>query len=362
MADKADSQPTSPIGTPPQQAPPLEPPRHSSPPGVAEPEPPNTIQATKFAQRNFRIPRFQGGGQWSSLFSSNGGIRFVRHQDSLARVHHAEDEPTVEMEELLSWNLPSSQMTTEYINDYVDRTGSDSIQLGRARLGIAIGDTILRPILCAREQPQDRDAVYNRGPRTPAGRHLGPTYLVLGMFRRHTTVPYEISIPIWPERDLCEAIRSGTNLLRGPGALFSLKYVSGFSIYRCHTADGFHSQVIIDDRTKNTLVQLYADIYGYGKAREDARINEAWKPWIHKHLNSDTYDAKEGVYSLQLEMSWSAYRIMAIATTPVALSLAIGIWYMVKFDKPEEAFVIATYIATSGGVLLAIITAVVALS
>lgn len=113
--------------------------------------------------------------------------------------------------------------------------------------------------------------------------------------------------------------------------------------------DGFHSQVQIDERTRNALVQLYADGFGFGKHREDTRTNEAWKPWIHKHLNSGTYDAKDGKYSLQLQMAWSPYRIMALASTPILLSLAIGIWYDVHYEEPEVAFVIATYVATAGG-------------
>jgi len=146
---------------------------------------------------------------------------------------------------------------------------------------------------------------------------------------------------------------------------------------QCHTEDGFHSRVEIDERTRNALVQLYADGFGFGKQREDTRINEAWKPWIHKYLNSGTYDAKDGKYSLQLQLAWSPYRIMVLASTPILLSLAIGIWYDVVYEEPEVAFVIATYIATAGGgkwssplygpglmvsVLVAIITAVVALS
>jgi hypothetical protein len=96
-------------------------------------------------------------------------------------------------------------------------------------------------------------------------------------------------------------------------------------------------------------VQLYADGFGFGKHREDTRTNEAWKPWIHKHLNSGTYDAKDGKYSLQLQLAWSPYRIMVLASTPILLSLAIGIWYDVHYEEPEVAFVIATYIATAGG-------------
>lgn len=160
----------------------------------------------------------------------------MRHQPSIAKFQaqdeEDDEESMMEMDELLSWNLPTAKMTTEYINDYVERTGSDTILFGRARMGISIGGTMVRPILCSREKPQEHDAVYNRGPVAPAGTQLGPTYLVVGILRRRTTVPDEITVPIWPERDLCEAIRSGRDTLRGTRRWFSLRYVSGFSIYR----------------------------------------------------------------------------------------------------------------------------------
>jgi len=160
----------------------------------------------------------------------------VKHQLSIAKFQAQDEdddeESMLEMDELLSWNLPTAKMTTEYINDYVERTGSDTILFGRARMGISIGGTVVRPILCSREKPGEHDAVYNRGLITPAGTQLGPTYLVLGILRRRTTVPDEITVPIWPKRDLCEAIRSGSDSLRGGWRWVSLRYVAGFSIYR----------------------------------------------------------------------------------------------------------------------------------
>lgn len=160
----------------------------------------------------------------------------MKHQPSIARFQvqdeDDDEESMMEMDELLSWNLPTAKMTTEYINDYVERTGSDTILFGRAKKGISVGGEMIRPILCSREKPLELDAVYNRGPVAPAGTQLGPTYLVVGILRRRTTVPDEITVPIWPERDLCEAIRSGSNTLRGSRRWISLRYVAGFSIYR----------------------------------------------------------------------------------------------------------------------------------
>ena len=102
-------------------------------------------------------------------------------------------------------------------------------------------------------------------------------------------------------------------------------------------------------RTENTLAQLYADSLSYSGRDKDVHFNFTWKPWIHILLNSNTYEPKHGRYSLELKLSWSPFRIAALATTPIALSLAIGVWYMKTSEKLEEAWVIATYIATASG-------------
>lgn len=88
------------------------------------------------------------------------------------------------------------------------------------------------PILCVRKQTWNHIVLDNEEVEIPVERYLGPTYLILGIFSSRSTVPREICIPIWPRHDLFEATKRGSNILQGVGRFFSLKYVSGFSIYR----------------------------------------------------------------------------------------------------------------------------------
>ena len=120
------------------------------------------------------------------------------------------------------------------MRDYHDRTALHMVIFGPYTPRALCHDGYLHHksarILCARKRPWNHIVLGEAG-AVPVGRQLGPIYLVLGVFSSRATVPREICIPIWPRHDLALAIERGAKTLRGVRRIFSLKYVSGFSIY-----------------------------------------------------------------------------------------------------------------------------------
>jgi len=105
--------------------------------------------------------------------------------------------------------------------------------------------------------------------------------------------------------------------------LFSLKSISGFGLYHCHTDSGHHSSIEMDDRTKQTLYEFYMD---YNHDRTE--MNDGWMNWIHNHLNHGSPNPTEGYYTLELLIRWSIIKIIIYGLLPVIGSLAIGVGYM----------------------------------
>lgn len=105
--------------------------------------------------------------------------------------------------------------------------------------------------------------------------------------------------------------------------LFSLKSISGFSLYHCHVDSGYHSPVEIDDRTKQTLLEFYLDY-----THEAPGMDERWMEWVHGYLNSGSADPRVGSYTLELLLRWSITKILVYGLLPVVGSLVAGVAYM----------------------------------
>jgi hypothetical protein len=154
-------------------------------------------------------------------------------------------------------------------------------------------------------------------------------YIVVGIFNRKSGRARERIMRVQDMRSrentsLFESIRKASwKLWPLHKRLFSLKSISGFSLYHCHVDSGYHSTVEIDDRTKQTLFTFYID-YKHDKSEMD----NGWTDWVHKFLNSSSPDPRKGGYTLELVLRWSITKIIIYGLLPVIGSFAVGIGYM----------------------------------
>lgn len=91
----------------------------------------------------------------------------------------------------------------------------------------------------------------------------------------------------------------------------------------------------------------------YSTGRRD--VDSTWLAFLHKELNNMDSNPREGRYSLQLVLSWSAPKLVIWGSIPILLSLFIGFSYIFKSHTGEDpvaivqtAWGIASYIVTAG--------------
>lgn len=120
-------------------------------------------------------------------------------------------------------------------------------------------------------------------------------------------------------------------------------------MYRCHPEEGYHSTPNISHETTLCLVELYRN---YRTEKKDHK--NRWMDWIHENFNNDSNDPKEGGYTLQLLLQWSALKLIIWSSIPIIFSLVIGLWYMINPQPGEDylaivqtAWAIASYIVTT---------------
>ncbi len=177
-------------------------------------------------------------------------------------------------------------------------------------------------------------------------------YVMVGLFNPETGTVKERLVGIRGRKDLFKSIHKGANYLR-PFFLriLSLKEIGGFSLYRCHPTEGYHTTVDLDSRTSLVLLQLFQE---YSSSRYD--FSARWKDWVFENLNCKSCNPVRGRYGLQLVLRWSTTKIVLYTSAPILLSLAVGLWYTLGHHAGADAYVvtqtawtIASYIVTTAG-------------
>ncbi|KAK3369680.1 hypothetical protein B0T24DRAFT_363689 [Lasiosphaeria ovina] len=185
-------------------------------------------------------------------------------------------------------------------------------------------------------------------------------YLVLGIFSPVDRQPAERVVVIRQEdaKRLFLKVRLATAQLRGVSGFFSLKSVQAFRLYRCITSAGSHEPLKMDDAALADLRQFKA-AYKQQPWPPPA-VNEKWTRWAFDCLDNGTLDIMdERAYSLEVVLGWSPSRIAIAVLLPVALSLAVGLWFNSRdwgdLATIQTAWGLASYIATAGGLVAAVL-------
>lgn len=186
-------------------------------------------------------------------------------------------------------------------------------------------------------------------------------YLVVGLFNRVDGNPQEQLIELSNPTYLFWQLFWAIARLRGLGAILSLKDVKYFSIFTCDSATGSHVQQLLDHETEaslHSLLTAYNSWHSWEWRNKDAvELNVKWTEWIHGALNHGSHARSSVVehqsYSLEIVLGWSPRRIAIVVFSPVVLSLVVGL-VLNSRDWADEgncemSWVVATYIATSGG-------------
>lgn len=156
---------------------------------------------------------------------------------------------------------------------------------------------------------------------------IAPCYIAVGILKERAGLAHERVIRIHKNDDqlfrrLHKAAREIWPLNK---RLFSLKSISGFGLYHCHTVSSYHSSIIVDSRTKQTLSEFYTN---YKNNRIDLSSKRKWTEWVHKELNNGSVVPEQGRYTLELTLRWSAVKIVLYGLLPVLGSLIVGLAYM----------------------------------
>jgi len=178
-------------------------------------------------------------------------------------------------------------------------------------------------------------------------------YIVIGWFSRSANDPKERILQFETPEQLFKALRHGESDLRGWRRFLSLKALRGFGLYKCDIAKGCHRPLILNGSQEAVLSQLFL-AYRVSYRHADPDVARAWSGWVHKNLNNHKNNPLEGRYSLQLLYDWSSYRLSMIVAVPLLLSIAIGIWYMHRYDDVITAWTLALYVVTAAAALIAL--------
>lgn len=184
-------------------------------------------------------------------------------------------------------------------------------------------------------------------------RALPSVYIVMGSVNSATGRVRESIANTGSKNSLFKAMREAIREVR-PFYLrvFSLKTIGAFGLYSCNHTTGAHIPIEISAQTRDTLLELFRDFSAH---RQD--YGGRWRHWVHAHLNANSRRERDGVFSLQVMMKWSITRIVVLTTSPVILSLVVGLWYMQKpgsdpYVVAQTAWTIASYIVTAAGGML----------
>ncbi|EQB56554.1 fungal specific transcription factor domain-containing protein [Colletotrichum gloeosporioides Cg-14] len=160
-------------------------------------------------------------------------------------------------------------------------------------------------------------------------------YIAVGI-RGPNVMPKEKLLPIHTGDDqgMFKQIYKASHSLRPwPRRLLSLKSISGFGIYRCFPKVGYHAPVQLHPETQGTLALLFADY----QADYIEPGGQRWIQWMHREFNAGSTDPEEGIYALELILSWSAPKFIFWGMSPILLSLAIGICTLERASEQLQA-------------------------
>lgn len=179
-------------------------------------------------------------------------------------------------------------------------------------------------------------------------------YIVVGLLDSKTGGVREQLERIVDDDGLFRSIRKAIKALRPLYIrVFSLKTVGGFGLYRCEPSGDYHIPIDLDDQSSATFYELFSAYSSY-----DVDWESRWKTWVHEHLNGSSTDPQAGSYTLRLILRWSIVKLVVYTTIPVALSLAVGLWFMLVASKDlddsytavvQTAWSISSYIITTAG-------------
>lgn len=189
-------------------------------------------------------------------------------------------------------------------------------------------------------------------------------YVVVSLFSAVDDQPRETVIHIKNGEHLFRDLRWAVFRLRGLRYFVSLKSVRSFRLYKCLIPTGAHKHLELDKRASSDLKQSLA---AYKSRWVPKRVNSGWATWIRECLNQNSTDIlTDGAYSLEIVLGWSATRISLAVLVPVILSLAIGCWFNSRdwtdLATIQTAWGVASYIATAGGLVAALLAIVSGLS
>lgn len=110
----------------------------------------------------------------------------------------------------------------------------------------------------------------------------------------------------------------------------------------------------MSDGVKATLGHFF---HAYDRRESDKGANLAWAQWCQKNLSGGKkIEAPcESQLSLKLILKWSQVRLTVASLVPLVLSFIVGMWYQLRYNDPQGAWTIASYIGSSGAFIIALL-------
>jgi hypothetical protein len=142
----------------------------------------------------------------------------------------------------------------------------------------------------------------------------------------HHPIARERLLEVQKPEGLFKQIRAGARAVRPLyRRIFSLKHISGFSMYKCNSVKGYHIIVEIDHQTEVILSELFRDFQS-----GEPDYGDRWLNWIQQEFNMSHENPADGKYALELVLRWSPPKVVMYGTVSIIFSFVIGFWYMVR--------------------------------
>ncbi|KAK0611631.1 hypothetical protein B0T14DRAFT_571508 [Immersiella caudata] len=317
------------------------------------------VDPANLPQSGIPRPPLGGGGQLPP--KTTAPISFLRPAPTF---HESEEKKILQMRASVEipgvasasagWERTVSGKRCMRCPKFTSTTFSQPVTAGGVDISASISPA--PPTLYSRDNTTNRLPLVSPSP-VPSD---ATAYLVLGIFSAVDCQPRERVVVIRPkdEERLFLKVRLATLRLRGASYFFSLKSVKAFRLYRCMTSTGSHQQLEIDNAALADLRQFKA---AYKKQPwPSAAVNEKWTQWVFDCLDNRSLDIMdEAAYSLEIVLGWSPSRIAIAVLSPVLLSLAVGLWFNSRdwtdLATIQTAWGVASYIATAGGLVAAVL-------
>lgn len=103
---------------------------------------------------------------------------------------------------------------------------------------------------------------------------------------------------------------------------------------KCLSTNGSHRLITLDERKQKLMDQVFREY----QLDRDPYIRD----WIMRNIT-------EHQLAISLRLGWSPVRVAFLVLFPLVLSLAVGFWYMARYNDAQTAWTIASYIVTASG-------------